>query len=292
MCRLFGFRSVINSQVHSSLLRAENSLRSQSAKHPDGWGLAYYLENTPHLVKSSDNALNNSLFQKLSGVVSSQTVMAHIRKATQGVHSILNSHPFQYGNWIFAHNGNINQFDSHRPELLKLVDPQLARFILGNTDSEVFFFILLSEIKRSYSLARTNIPMDQIKIAVENAVLKITSIIGDLTNRERPVPNENYLSFLLTNGETFMGFQGGQPLNFCSHKTKCPERDACPFFAGSCESPAIAGKKVNHLIFASENIEGVNVWNKMRPGEMVGVDRTMVFYKEKLKAPFEALASA
>src|SRR5690554_1518871 len=98
MCRLFGFRSVINSQVHSSLLDAENSLSAQSVKHPDRWGLAYYLDDAPHLVKSSDTALNNSLFKKVSGIVSSQTVMAHIRKATQGEHSMLNSHPFQYGN--------------------------------------------------------------------------------------------------------------------------------------------------------------------------------------------------
>lgn len=287
MCRLFGFRSVINSQVHSSLLHAENSLRTQSQKHPDGWGIAYYLENTPHLVKSSDTALNNSLFQKVSGVVSSQTVMAHIRKATHGVHSILNSHPFQYGSWIFAHNGNIKEFESLRPELGKLIDPELSKFILGNTDSEIIFFIILSEIKTMYSLSAQDIPMDQIKIAVEHAVVKITNIIGDLTNREIPAPNENYLSFLLTNGATFLGFHGGQPLSFCSHKTQCPERDACPFFADSCESPAKSGHKVNHLIFTSEDIEGPNVWNKMEPGEIVGVDRTMIFFREKIKAPFE-----
>lgn len=286
MCRLFGFRSVINSQVHSSLLHAENSLITQSQKHPDGWGIAYYLENTPHLVKSSDTAINNTLFQKVSGVVSSQTVMAHIRKATQGVHSILNSHPFQYGNWIFAHNGNITQLESHRPKLMSLVCPALARFILGNTDSEIVFFIILSELKKSYPLSQKQVPMDQLKIAVENAVMKVTNIIGELTDRDAPKPSENYLSFLLTNGETFLGFQGGQPLNYCSHKTKCPERDACPFFAGSCESSAKIGHKVNHLIFSSEGIEGVNVWNKMEPGEMVGVDHTMVFFRQKLKAPF------
>lgn len=287
MCRLFGFRSVINSQVHSSLLHAENSLRDQSVKHPDGWGIAYYLEQTPHLVKSSDTALTNNLFKKVSGVVSSQTVMAHIRKATQGEHNILNSHPFQYGSWIFAHNGHIREFDQNKKLLMNLIDPDLRRFVLGTTDSEVFFFVILTELKKMYPLTEKHIPLDQLKIAIENSILKITNIAGNLTNRDKPEPNENYLSFLLTNGETFVGFQGGQPLKFCSHKTKCPERDACPFFADACEAPAIIGQKVNHLIFTSENIEGVNVWNTMQPGEMVGIDHTMVFYKEKLKAPFE-----
>lgn len=287
MCRLFGFRSVINSQVHSSLLHAENSLRTQSKRHPDGWGIAYYLEDTPHLVKSSDTALNNHLFQKVSGIVSSQTVMAHIRKATQGVHTILNSHPFQYGNWIFAHNGNINQFESHKKALSALIDPALARFMLGTTDSELIFFVLLSEIKKMYPLSEKNIPMDHLKIAIEHTLLSITNIIGELINRETPKPNENYLSFLLTNGQAFLGFQGGQPINFCSHKTACPERDSCPFYAESCEKAAKPGQKVNHLIFSSETMEGVNVWNKMEPGELVGVDNTMIFSREKLKVPFQ-----
>ncbi|MCO4756334.1 MAG: class II glutamine amidotransferase [Bacteriovoracaceae bacterium] len=287
MCRLFGFRSVINSQVHSSLLHAENALHSQSKRHPDGWGIAYYLERVPHLVKSSDTALDDHLFKRVSGVVSSHTVMAHIRKATQGEHTILNSHPFQYGNWIFAHNGNINNLERHRAELLELITPSLRKFILGNTDSEIIFYILLSEIEKTYALNKLDVPVEQLKIVIQNALRKITFIIGPLINRDKPQPNENYISFLLTNGQTFIGFQGGQPLKYCTHKTKCPERDECPYFSKVCEAPSSVGTKINHLILTSEKIEGVNVWNTLMPGEMVGVDHTMNFFKEKLKVPFE-----
>lgn len=287
MCRLFGFRSVINSQVHSSLLHAENALHDQSQRHPDGWGIAYYLERVPHLVKSSDTALNDQLFKRVSGVVSSHTVMAHIRKATQGEHTILNSHPFQYGNWIFAHNGNLNNLERHRGDLLDLISPGLRKFILGNTDSELIFFILLTKIQKNHSLDTTDIPIDLLKINIENALRKIVFITGPLINRERPKPNENYISFLLTNGRVFLGFQGGQPLKYCTHKTKCPERDDCPHFSNICESPTAPGRKINHLIFTSEKIEGVNVWNTMEPGDLVGVDHTMNFFKEKLKVPFE-----
>ena len=40
MCRLFGFRSVIKSQMHRSLVSADNALVRQSEQHPDGWGVA------------------------------------------------------------------------------------------------------------------------------------------------------------------------------------------------------------------------------------------------------------
>jgi len=114
MCRLFGFKSVINSQVHSSLVHADNALISQSLKHPDGWGVAYYLENVPHIIKSTDRALDDHIFHQISGVVSSQVVLAHLRKATHGDKTILNSHPFQNGNWVFAHNGNLRDFKNYK----------------------------------------------------------------------------------------------------------------------------------------------------------------------------------
>ena len=44
MCRLFGFRSVIPSQMHRSLIAADNALGRQSERHPDGWGVAYYVD--------------------------------------------------------------------------------------------------------------------------------------------------------------------------------------------------------------------------------------------------------
>ncbi|HEX7669417.1 MAG TPA: class II glutamine amidotransferase, partial [Polyangiaceae bacterium] len=74
MCRLFGFRSVISSQVHRSLLAAENALGTQSNQHPDGWGVAYYVDGAPHVTRNPITAMGDQLFHRLSGVVSSQTV--------------------------------------------------------------------------------------------------------------------------------------------------------------------------------------------------------------------------
>ena len=107
MCRLFGFRSVIASQVHQSLIEAENALGTQSDEHPDGWGVAFYVDKAPHVTRSPATALGDQLFHRLSGVVSSETVLAHVRKATQGENTVLNCHPFQHGPWTFGHNGEI-----------------------------------------------------------------------------------------------------------------------------------------------------------------------------------------
>lgn len=286
MCRLFGFRSIINSQVHSSLTSADNTLHGLSQKHPDGWGVAYYLENTPHLIKSTDCAMDDQLFQKVSGVVSSQTVIAHIRKATQGKHSILNSHPFQYGKWVFAHNGNIKNFNLKKKKLISLVDPELARFILGTTDSEVIFFILLSELKKIHSLSDPIIDNQILIDAVQNTLDKIIKISGKPTHRNDPDPSENYFTFILSSGPMMVAFNGGQDLFFCTYKTNCPEKESCAFYNHSCENKPAKDNKINHLIFSSEKITGVNIWNPVAAGELIGVCSNMKLFKSKLNIDF------
>ncbi len=107
----------MQSGVHRSLVSADNALVLQSERHPDGWGVAYYVAGAPHVVKSAAAAVSDHLFRHVSGVVTSETVLAHIRKATQGDLSTINTHPFQYGTWVFAHNGNIKGFAAVRDAL-------------------------------------------------------------------------------------------------------------------------------------------------------------------------------
>jgi predicted glutamine amidotransferase len=274
MCRLFGFKSIINSQVHSSLIHAENALGQQSVRHPNGWGVAYYRDQVPHIIKSAQKAFDDHIFHQVSGVVSAQTVLAHIRNATQGGHTILNSHPFQIGKWTFAHNGNIKNFEQHKPELDKLIAPEIRPYIIGETDSEMLFGILMSKIRQVHK-DDLMLMADQIIKTIKHCIQDIVSIIGPLSNHEESTPKENYLTFVLTNGEMMFAHQGGQPLYLCTYKKTCPERDICPHFSDVCESPPGKDKKVNHVIFSSEPIQKQNVWNAIENGELIGVSQEM-----------------
>ncbi len=267
MCRLFGFRSVIPSQVHRSLLAAENALGVQSNQHPDGWGVAFYIDGSPHITRNPTTALGDSLFHRLSGVVSSETVLAHVRKATQGKNTVLNCHPFQYGRWTFAHNGDIPNFAEHRSKLLDYVSPALRRFVLGDTDSEVVFFILLSHMSRHGPLSKT-LALEEIVDALRKTVALVRSTC------DRPGQKPCLLTFMLTDGVTFVATQGGKELYWSTYKTKCSERESCPSLAPECEAPTRTGY-VNHLIISSEPLQGDNVWEELQDGDVVGVDHRM-----------------
>ena len=285
MCRLFGFRSVIPSQVHRSLLDADNALGVQSERHPDGWGVAFYIDGAPHLTRSPRAALGDHLFKRVSGVVASETVLAHVRKATVGDLSVLNCHPFQHGRWVFAHNGEVRDFERHRQTVLAEVAPRLRRYVLGDTDSEILFFLFLTRLQRHGPLA-SRLGLD----AVVPALRETTQIVRRLCDGETEA-SKALLSFLVTDGTTMAASQGGKELFWSSYKERCSDRESCPSLAPECEAPTQTGF-VNHLIVSSEPLQGENVWLEMKPGDIVGVDWQMRLQRSSVDKPhLDVLAS-
>ncbi|MBX3181757.1 MAG: class II glutamine amidotransferase [Polyangiaceae bacterium] len=263
MCRLFGFRSVIQSSVHRSLLEADNALGEQSNQHPDGWGVAFYVDGAPHVTRSPTTALGDQLFHRLSGVVSSETVLAHVRKATQGQNNVLNCHPFQFGRWVFAHNGDIPNLEERRAALLSEVVPQLRRFILGETDSEIVFFIFLTLLQRVGPLARRH--------GVEDVLAALRATIARVREVCDAHGVESLLTVMVTDGEVMAALQGGKELYYSTYKSRCADRERCPSLSAECEAPTQSGF-VNHLLVSSEPLQGENVWQPLAVGDAIGVD--------------------
>lgn len=271
MCRLFGFRSIIPSQVHRSLLDAENALGPRSSEHPDGWGVAFYVDGSPHLTRSARSALGDQLFHRLSGVVSSETVLAHVRKATQGDVNVLNCHPFQYGRYTFAHNGDIPRFAEKRGRVLGAIAPRLRGFILGDTDSEAIFYLFLSQLS-AYGPLTSRLGVEE----VAEALRKTQTIVRELCDEgeERAL-----LTMIATDGTTMTAAQGGKELYFSTHKTRCADREGCPHLSEVCEAPSTTGN-VNHFLVSSEPLIGENVWTELAEGELVGVDFRMRVHRD------------
>ena len=277
MCRLFGFRSIIKSQVHSSLVTGNDSFMTCSRDHPDGWGLAYYMEGVPHLIKSDSKALNDELFTRVTGQLASATVVAHLRKATLGANDLVNTHPFQFGPWIFAHNGNIKSFSQHEERLVSLIDSEVLRVRMGRTDSEVIFLIFMTYLQKAHLLNAPEGSMGRIIDVIKQALSDMIAITGPFNLIDGP-PEETYFTFLLTQGDNMIAFQGGKPLFVSTYKSLCSERDFCPSYGPSCEAPTKPGA-VNHLVVSSQKLPGANIWQEMEAGEIVAVDETMTLHR-------------
>lgn len=254
----------------------------QSENHPDGWGVSYYLDGCPHVIKSTETAIEDKIFKKVSAVVRSQTVLAHLRKTTIGSNNILNTHPFQHGRWSFAHNGNIKNFETHREKLRSLVSPKLVNYILGKTDSEVLFFVFLSALESQDGPVSPSVLASR----VNKTLQKVMEIIGPFNKDDSAPPSETFLTFTLTDGDVMVGFNGGKQVYFSTHKKSCSEKGGCPHFNFTCENAVSFSPKketnINHLVISSEPIESENVWIKTEPGELFGVAENMTFFRKKI----------
>jgi predicted glutamine amidotransferase len=83
-----------------------------------------------------------------------ELTIGHIRKKCPdypGHISIENTHPFSYRNHIMLHNGFLHDIDVHSTKYKGWVAPDLRKYIKGETDSEILFFIYLTYMRKHKS---------------------------------------------------------------------------------------------------------------------------------------------
>jgi glutamine amidotransferase len=147
MCRMFGMAA--RSPLSSSewLIEGPRSLRVLSREHADGWGIATH-DGAWQVERGTDCAAVSDRYTALAREPATLAI-AHVRKATVGVTSLANTHPFQRGDFVLAHNGTITNV----PALLSRTAPELAAFE-GDTDSERLFAFVRTHVASAGDVER------------------------------------------------------------------------------------------------------------------------------------------
>jgi glutamine amidotransferase len=204
MCRHYLFRANAPTKVECSLIRAQNALLSQSradrrgVAHPDGWGVAVYQGDCPTLERRAAAAYEDLHFNTTAERVYSETVLAHVRKATIGEPSLANTHPFAHGCWVFSHNGTVTGFRHVQKQLIHETAPELREFRQGTTDSEqVFYWLLTRMIEAGLSPEERCTDPARLAAVVSDSLVKLASLCAETSPAEPP-----RLNILLTDGES------------------------------------------------------------------------------------------
>ena len=182
MCRLFGLTANKPVDVEFSLLKADKPFRNLGEDNPDGWGIGWYEDNKAKIFKEGISAKNSERFCSYAKEVRSNIVIVHVRKGTGAPPSEVNSHPFKYKNWLFAHNGSVD-----RDYLLDILKDKYKKELKGETDSEIYFYWILQCIEETKDV------IEGIKKAIDEIIKSGIYYTG--------------LNFLLSDGKFLYAFR-------------------------------------------------------------------------------------
>jgi glutamine amidotransferase len=153
MCRWVGYtgnpvllEELLLKPQHSLVVQSLSSAEGVEMTNGDGFGVGWYAPEqlTPGLYKSPQPAWNDRNLESLAKHIRSNMFLAHARATTGTPVQRTNCHPFNYGNWLFVHNGLLRDYLVVKRALMLEVDPLLYPGIEGTTDSELMFNLALT----------------------------------------------------------------------------------------------------------------------------------------------------
>ncbi|MGB5295970.1 MAG: class II glutamine amidotransferase [Thermoanaerobaculia bacterium] len=152
MCRWLAYsgaplflEELIFKPKHSLIDQSLSSNDDDIATNGDGFGIGWYGKRPyPGVYRETQPAWNDDNLRDLAAQIESPLFLAHVRAATGAAVQQTNCHPFRHGQWLFVHNGSIQDFRSLRRELTLAVAPELFPYIVGATESGIMFFLALT----------------------------------------------------------------------------------------------------------------------------------------------------
>ncbi len=193
MCRMLGIVASEPTDFRICLREAPRSLGTLSREHPHGWGVAVFAGKSGWTVQKQPRCADEDAhFGQVACGSRGEVLIAHVRKRTVGAVSLENTHPFQRGDWVFAHNGTVED----QEHLRRGSSGRRLQELTGQTDSELLF---------SYLLTR----LDDVDASSLEAV---SGALGRLVAELDSLPRVGAVNFLLSNGEDLFAYRRGRTL--------------------------------------------------------------------------------
>jgi predicted glutamine amidotransferase len=211
--------------------------------HRDGWGVAFYEGKGVRSFHDSSPSAESEIADMVQHhPIKSKTALCHIRQANVGDVCLANTHPFireLWGrNWVFAHNGQINNFVRR----VGVYEP------IGDTDSENIFCDLMNQV-------RQGLPRDATANSLANCLVALAKEYAE----------QGVFNCLLSNGDWLF--------TFCSTKLACITRRAP--FGPACLTDAdvsidFSAETTNNdvvSIIATQPLTSDEAWETYESGE-------------------------
>ena len=166
MCRLLAFTSLERKSFYDVVGSDFEKFVALSAEHKDGWGIGYEGE----VIKDINPANQSSLLTETGKRLETAGALFHLRLASKGITiNIDNNHPFTHGTTTFMHNGTIRPSDTAE----QFISEKYKPLVTGTTDSERFFYALLSQVDELGLVEGVRAIVNKIRAVADYSALNI-----------------------------------------------------------------------------------------------------------------------
>ena len=254
MCRLFAQAAASPASARDLLVDSEFSLLRQADVDPanpqtDGWGLAWFDESGPRVVKSAKPApAEREAFARAADGARSRVVIGHIRAASKGIPvDEAHTHPFSDEGWAFAHNGTLTIWR----EVREALGPRARRLKTDGSDSEVYFQQFLKH------LARTKDPSSAFEACVRENWELWSSCRGNYPDAATPYTSLNALA------------SDGKGLHALCHASRRGLAECGLCHPDQPWSVMSVAERDGRVVLASEGLDRGSDWSRMSPPETI-----------------------
>ncbi len=166
MCRLLAFTSLERKSFYDVVGADFDKFVALSAEHKDGWGMAH----DGNILKDLKPAVESPELNQSASNVMTDGALLHLRLASKGITvNIDNNHPFTHGSTTFMHNGTIRPGNTAE----QFIDEKYKGFIQGTTDSERYFYAVLSAIDKHGLVEGVRTTVNSIRAIADYTALNI-----------------------------------------------------------------------------------------------------------------------
>jgi predicted glutamine amidotransferase len=253
MCRLFALHAGERDVAAVFwLLDAPTSIARQSERNADGYGMAALTANRGMiLIRNPVQASEDPAYHHVARRLDAAEMLVHLRYASTGNVSLVNTHPFSQDGRLFAHNGVVGDLDRIEARL----GPNRA-MVMGDTDSERFFALITLAIRKAGGDVRIGVTAAVREVVAEYELYSLNFVLGDLGHIwafRYPEHNPLHMHRRQRGGPS-----GAAPLD---------DTDA----AGTLRLHSDDGAVAPLVVIASERISDEPGWEEIQPGELIHV---------------------
>ena len=179
-------------------------VKRNAAVNADGFGMGWYndgVSEDPVIFTSISPAEHNVNLSRIAGKTRSRIVFGHARAASPGsaIHE-MNCHPFQFGRFVFMHNGGIANFRVLRRPLQNMLSQSSFNMIAGTTDSELAGALFVDQLPdRNPYVAH---PPQAVTAALRRTIHLIHDLAQQYGDPSNPATKISSLNFAVSDGRT------------------------------------------------------------------------------------------